>query len=56
MNGLEYVRTYLDDLLVLSNKSFEDHLQWIEEVLERLATAGLKFHTDKSTFCASQID
>ena len=23
-NGLEYVRTYIDDLLIISNKSFED--------------------------------
>ena len=50
MNGLEYVRTYLDDLLVLSDKSFEDHLQRLEAVLERLATAGLRVHAEKSTF------
>ena len=27
MEGLEYVRCYLDDLLVLSNGSFIDHLE-----------------------------
>ena len=27
MQDLEYVRTYLDDLLVISNGSFEEHLK-----------------------------
>ena len=25
-NGLEYVRAYIDDLLIISNGTFEDHL------------------------------
>ena len=25
-NGLEYVRAYIDDLLIISNDNFEDHL------------------------------
>ena len=32
-NGLEYVRTYIDDLLIISNKSFEDHINKLEKVL-----------------------
>ena len=31
--GLDYVRTYIDDLLILSSKSFEDHLQKLDKVL-----------------------
>ena len=27
MSGLEFVHTYLDDLLIISNSSFEDQLQ-----------------------------
>jgi hypothetical protein len=33
---LEYVRTYLDDLLILTNKSFNNHLIKLEMVLVRL--------------------
>ena len=30
MEGLENVRTYLDDILVLTKKSFQDHLNKLE--------------------------
>ena len=30
-NGLEYVRTYIDDLLIISNESFEDHINKLEK-------------------------
>ena len=36
METLDYVRTYLDDLLVISKSSFGDHLTQIETVLYRL--------------------
>ena len=33
MEGLEFVRTYIDDLLCLMKGSFEDHLEKLERVL-----------------------
>ena len=42
MMSLGYVRTYLDDLLVISNGNFEDHLDKLKVVLQRLSDAGLK--------------
>ena len=50
MSTLEYVRTYLDDLLVVTKDSFEDHLEKLEVVLDRLQKAGLKVNAAKSTF------
>jgi hypothetical protein len=35
---MEYVKTYLDDLLILTNSSFKDHLLKLEMVLARLST------------------
>ena len=35
-NGLEYVRTYIDDLLVISNKSFEKHINKLDKLLSKL--------------------
>ena len=32
-NGLEYVRTYIDDHLIISNKSFKDHIKKLDKVL-----------------------
>jgi hypothetical protein len=44
MYGLEFARAYLDDLLVVSKDTFENHVTHFEEVFTRLASAGLKFN------------
>ena len=36
MESLEFVRTYLDDLLILTKSTFEDHLTKLQQVLIRL--------------------
>ena len=33
MQSLEYVRTYIDDLLIISSGTYDDHLLKVEEVL-----------------------
>ena len=35
-NGLEYVRACVDDLLIISNGKFEDHLNKVKIVLKKL--------------------
>ena len=56
MAGLEFVRTYLDDLLIISNSTFEDHLHQLQVVLRRLRRAGLKVNAEKSSFFAPEIE
>ncbi len=51
MMALEFVRAYIDDLLVITKASLEDHLAKLRLVLIRLQAAGLKINADKSTFC-----
>jgi hypothetical protein len=46
---------YLDDLLILTNSSFKDHLLKLEMVLARLSTTGMKVNISKSKFFAKQI-
>jgi hypothetical protein len=41
VQDMEYVKTYLDDLLILTNSSFKDHLLKLEMVLARLSTNEL---------------
>jgi hypothetical protein len=43
VHDMEYVKTYLDDLLILTNRdnSFNDHLLKLEMVLARLSTNQL---------------
>jgi hypothetical protein len=38
VQDMEYVKTYLDDLLMLTNSSVKDHLLKLEMVLARLST------------------
>jgi len=56
MADLEYVNAYIDDLLIISKDSFENHLQKLRVVLERLEKAGLKVNAAKSTFGVHQCD
>jgi hypothetical protein len=48
---LEFIRTYLDDLLIITKGSLEDHLEKLSLVLTRLQDAGLKTNANKSNFC-----
>ena len=53
---LEHVRTYIDDLLVISNGTYEDHLIKLDKVLKRLREAGLKVNAKKSFFAESKLE
>jgi hypothetical protein len=41
VQDMEYVKTYLDDLLILTNSSFKYHLLKLEMALARLSTNEL---------------
>jgi hypothetical protein len=56
VQDMEYVKTYLDDLLILTNRSFKDHLLKLEMVLARLSTAGMRVYISKSKFFAEQTE
>ena len=52
---LEYVQMYINDLLVTSCSTFEEHLEWLEKVLLLLSEAGLKVNANKSHFPIFEI-
>ena len=56
MRHLEFVRVYIDDLLVITKGSFEDHLEKLKQVLSTLQEAGLKCNLSKSFFCQEQVE
>ncbi len=56
MESLEYVRAYIDNLLVITRGALEDHLDKLREVLRRLRNAGLKINAAKSFFCTHEIE
>jgi hypothetical protein len=54
MAALEYVRAYIDNLLVITKGSHDDHLGKLEQVFIQLCNAGLKINVAKSFFCAQE--
>jgi hypothetical protein len=56
VQDMEYVMTYLDDLLILTNSSFKDHLLKLEMILARLSTTGKRVIISKSKFFVEQIE
>ena len=53
---LHFVRTYIDDLLVITKQSFDNHLEKLELVLKLIQKAGLKINAEKSEFCMEEVE
>jgi len=56
MMGIEYIRPYLDDLLVLNKGTLDDHLRKLDSVFYRLHSTNLRVHVQKSKFCRNEIE
>ena len=63
MAGLHFVRTYIDDMLIITNgKELSEqhawtlHLQQLQQVLQRLQQAGLKVNASKSFFARHELE
>ena len=56
MKTLEYVRTYLDNLLIITRSSFDDYLTKLSEILRWSQKAGLQINTAMSFFVESEIE
>ena len=55
LNGLHSVRTYIDTLLIIINKSLDDHTKKLDKVLSILKLPGFKVKTAKSFFTSCAI-
>jgi hypothetical protein len=55
MATLEYIKAYIDNLLVITKGSLDDYLDKLKQVFIRLCNAGLKI-TNKSVFCAQETE
>jgi len=54
--GLPFVKVYLDDVLVFSNGSYQDHLKKVEQVLRRLHSKNLAVNARKSFWAVKEVD
>jgi hypothetical protein len=57
MEGLEdFIRAYLDDILLISKDSYEDHLQKVAELLKLLQAAGLQVNLPKNKIAVQELE
>ncbi len=56
MATLEYVRVYIDNLLVITKGSLDDHLDKLKQVFIRLHYAGLKINETKSSSVLKKLN
>jgi hypothetical protein len=56
MISLEFVRVYMDDLVIITREILEELLHKMETVLTRLHDSRLKVNAAKSLFCAHEIE
>jgi len=55
-DGFEYIRAYLDDILVITKGDWNNHLEKLEKTFQRLAEAGLKVNAEKSFFGRGELE
>jgi hypothetical protein len=54
--SLKFVRAYINDMLIITRRTLDEHLQKMETVLTRLRDTRLKVNATKSSFCAHEIE
>jgi hypothetical protein len=56
MASLEFVRAYMDNLLIITRGILDERLQKMETVLTRFRDTRLKVNATKPSFCAHDIE
>ena len=55
-NGLDYIRTYIDDQLIISNKSLKDYFKKLDKILNKSKSAGFKVNAEKFFFPRNELE
>jgi transposase InsO family protein len=56
LGDLDFCRVYIDDILIISNGTFEDHMQKLEIVLKRLEERGFRANIRKCFFARDELE
>jgi hypothetical protein len=56
LGDLPFVRVYLDDILLLTNTSFSDHINKLEQVFICIKSAGLQCNAPKCNLAAYETE
>ena len=52
----KFVQVYLDDIIIIGNSSFKEHMGQVEEVLSRLSKMGLQVNPRKSFWARDEVE
>ena len=55
MSGLDFVKTYLNNLLMMTSNMLDNHLCKLTLVLDQPCANRLKVNAEKGTFCTMEI-
>ena len=55
LTGLGFVESFVDDCLIFS-KTFQEHMEHVKAVLQRLRKARIQLRSDKCHFAYSEVD
>ena len=55
-NALDYIRAYIDDLFIIGNDNFEDHLNKVKLLLKKFKAVGFKINADKFYFARDNLE
>ena len=53
---MPFIKVFIDDLLIFSNGTYEDHLDKVKQVLERLQSKNLAVNALKSFWAVKEVD
>jgi hypothetical protein len=56
LGDLDYAQVYLDNILIASNGSFQDHLKKLKVVFKRLEQANFRANLHKCFFAREELD
>ena len=55
-SDMEHVFCYIDNILVVTHKGFDDHMNYLEEVLQRLRLNNVQVHIEETFLAAQHFD
>ena len=56
LGDIEGTKAYMDDILVIKRGTFQEHLEQLQEVLQRCQKANIKLNAEKCSFGLNEID
>ena len=56
LGDLEFVRAYIDDILIITKGSYEDHMAKLNTVLNRIGASGFHINIQKCSFMQHELE